>query len=63
MSDEKFSQLSLRLPAALVERIDAAAKIETERTGYNINRTEFCRAALAKACTEVETQQAKGGQP
>jgi len=62
MNTEAFIQVSIRLKAEDVAKIDAAAHIESDRTCYNITRTDFCRAAILKAAQDVlDASKKKGG--
>lgn len=54
MEKPKPQNVSVRLSGELIERLDAIAKSETDRTGYEIGRAELIRAFLTKAAAEHE---------
>jgi hypothetical protein len=58
-TDEKTIQLAIRLPAVLIERIDAHARRLRESTpGVNVTRADAHRALLLAAVERVETDEA-----
>lgn len=46
--------VTLRVPAELVARLDAAVKAESEATGLRIDRSQYIRRALAHVLPELK---------
>lgn len=56
----RYKFISLRAPAELVEKIDALARAETERTGLPVDRSGIVRRALEQDLARREAEK-KGG--
>jgi len=57
-TESETKQLAIRLPVALVERIERhAVRLEHARPGVNVTRTEALRALLIDALNAAEEQE------
>lgn len=48
--------VTLRVPAELVARLDAAVKAESEKTGLRIDRSQYIRRMLTLGLPELKKQ-------
>lgn len=51
--------INVRVPAELAERIDEEARLESERTGLRVDRSQIVRRALIQALMPKKAKRAK----
>jgi len=52
--------VSFRLPHGLIEMLDAHVKVESERTGYPVSRTQGLAKIIRDACERKEIRDSGG---
>jgi hypothetical protein len=61
-ASERGVQLAFRVPAELVERLDAhAERLSREHPGLEFTRTDAVRTLLTRALDEIEGEKKRGG--